>query len=189
MPLYVVEGLDGAGKSMQIELLRFKRDFLLFKYPTNKTPELNNYLEKKIEMDEHELFHLFLKDIMAEQQDVRKALEDGKTVVLDRYIFSTIAYEKKGVSYDEGKHIIEKMGFLKPDKVFLIDISPEVSQERKRKQKSLDRYESDLEYLTRVRANFHKLHNEKFLCKDWYLIDGSKDKESTHQQIMKAIIL
>lgn len=188
MPLYVVEGVDGAGKSIQIELLKFKLDFLLFKYPTRKTPELNDYLEKKIEMDEHELFHLFLKDIMAEQQEIRKALEDGKTVILDRYVFSTVAYEKKGVSYEEGKKIIENMNFLKPDKVFLLDIVPELSQERKRKQKSLDRYESDLAYLGKVRSNFHRLYYEKFLCNNWYLIDGSKDKETVHQQIMKILL-
>ena len=188
MPLYVLCGIDGAGKSNQIELLKFKLDFLLFKYPTSKTPELNDYLEKKIEMDEHELFHLFLKDIMAEQQEVRNALENGKTVILDRYVFSTIAYEKKGVSYEEGKNIIERMGFLKPDKVFLLDIVPELSQERKRKQKSLDRYESDLAYLGKVRSNFHRLYYERFLCRDWYLIDGSKDKETVHSQIMNVLI-
>jgi len=180
------EGGDGVGKSIQIELLKKELNAELFKYPTKNTPELYAYLEKKIEMDEKQLFHLFLKDIMNEQSKIKKAKLE-KEIILDRYIFSTLAYEKKGISYEQGKKIIKKMNFIIPDKVILLDIPVEISQKRKLTQKNLDRYESNKIYLEKVRTNFLKLYKEKFLTKNWYLIDGNQSIEEIHQEIMKII--
>jgi len=180
------EGGDGVGKSIQIELLKKELNAELFKYPTKNTPELYAYLEKKIEMDEKQLFHLFLKDIMNEQSKIKKAKLE-KEIILDRYIFSTLAYEKKGISYEQGKKIIKKMNFIIPDKVILLDIPVEISQKRKLTQKNPDRYESNKIYLEKVRTNFRKLYKEKFLTKNWYLIDGNQSIEEIHQEIMKII--
>lgn len=186
--IIIFEGLDGVGKTVQIELLKQKfPNAALFKYPTKNTPELNNYLEKKVEIDQKELFHLFLKDIMNEQQEVRDAIKSGGLVILDRYIFSTIAYEKEGISYDEGKEIIAGMNFIVPDEVLLIDIPPEVSQERKKKQKQLDRYEENFAYLETVRTRFLALYKERYLCKSWHLIDGTKSIEEIHKEILELI--
>ncbi len=188
--LIVFEGIDGCGKGTQIELLakalRVNGPVRVFKYPTSKTPELNDFLEKKREFDQREIFHLFLKDIMNEQSEVRIAASAG-VVILDRYVLSTIAYEKDGVSSDEARKIVSGMDFIKPDLVVLMDIDPLVCQERKRKQKSLDRYEADVKYLAKVRMNFLKLQEERFLTPNWYKIDASQDIQSVHEDIVKLI--
>ncbi|MFA6530803.1 MAG: dTMP kinase [Candidatus Micrarchaeia archaeon] len=186
--LIVFEGIDGCGKGTQIELLKKELGGTLeiFKYPTNKTPELNEFLEKKKEFDQREVFHLFLKDIMNEQDEVREKLKAG-IVVLDRYVLSTAAYEKDGISSSEAKKIISGMGFLKPDLVILMDMDPKVSQERKRKQKSLDRYEADVKYLENVRKNFLELAKERFLTPNWHIIDASQSVSVVHQKIMDVV--
>jgi dTMP kinase len=148
---------------------------------------LNDYLEKKVDLAPKSLFLLFLSDIANEQRKIKAALEDGKTVILDRYVFSTIAYEVNEFLYPQAKKIVEGIGFLRPDMVVLLDITPEVSQERKAKQKALDRYEEDREYLRKVRENFLRLYEEKFLCEDWKKIDGSKSIEEVHREIAKAL--
>lgn len=184
--LVVFEGIDGCGKETQIRLLREKRpDAAVFKYPTRSYQMLNDYLEKKVSIDPKSLFMLFLADIAEEQQKVKKALSENKLVVLDRYVFSTLAYEVNGISYERGKKIVESVGFLKPDKVILLDITPETSQERKRKQKELDRYEEDVAYLGTVRSNFLKLHGERFLTPNWHKIDAGKGIAAVHADIMK----
>ncbi len=184
----VIEGLDGSGKGAQIELLKRKfPNAALFKYPTGNTPELNAYLERKIEIDAKRLFHLFLKDIMAEQREVRKAMKSSGLVILDRYVFSTIAYEKEDINYNEAKKIVASMGFLVPDSVVLIDIPANLSQERKRKQKQLDRYEENAAYLESVRHRFLALYKENFLCPNWYLIDGRKSIDEIHKEILAII--
>jgi dTMP kinase len=186
--MYVIDGPDGTGKGTQIELLKKKfPDALFLKYPTVNFQMLNDYLEKKIELDPKSLFLLFLSDIANEQEKIRMAEEEGKTVFLDRYVFSTIAYELDKVGYDQAKEIIEALEFLRPEKVILLDISPEVSQERKKAQKDLDRYESDTEYLGKVRDNFLKLYEDRFLCEEWIKIDASLSVEEVHKQIMAAL--
>ncbi|MFH0885294.1 MAG: dTMP kinase [Candidatus Micrarchaeota archaeon] len=186
--LIVFEGLDGSGKTVQIELLRKKYpDAMVFKYPTKSFQMLNDYLEKKLELSSKSLFLLFLSDIANEQELVRVALDSGKTVILDRYVFSTISYELADIHFPQAKKIVEGLGFLKPDEVILLDIPPEVSQERKMKQKKLDRYEENRDYLAKVRGNFLRLEEERFLTPNWHKVDASKGIESVHADIMKLL--
>jgi len=186
--LVVIEGCDGCGKGTQIELLRTSfPDCAIFKYPTRGFSMLNDYLERKVELDPKSLFLLFLSDIANEQRKVKAALDEGKLVILDRYVFSTIAYELDDISYSQGKRIVESVGFIRPDKVVLLDVPSEVSQQRKRLQKALDRYESDIEYLEKVRSNFLNLCEDRFLCRDWVKIDATKSVDGVHSMIMKAM--
>lgn len=186
--MIVIEGGDGTGKGTQVELLKKGfPDAVFFKYPTRNFPMLNDYLEKKIELDPKSLFLLFLADIANEQEKIRIAQEEGKAVFLDRYVFSTIAYELDKISYEQAKEIIEALDFIRPQKVILLDISPEESQERKKAQKDLDRYESDIGYLGKVRDNFIRLYEERFLCEDWVKIDASKSVEEVQKEIVKAL--
>jgi dTMP kinase len=186
--LAVIEGIDGCGKGTQIKLLQEEYpDAVVFKYPTRKFQLLNDYLEKKLELSPKSLFLLFLSDIANEQKKVKEALEQGKTVILDRYVFSTISYEVNEFLFPQAKKIVEGIGYLKPDRVILLDITPEVSQERKSKQKALDRYEEDMAYLRKVRDNFLRLEEETFLCSDWKRIDASRTVEAVHKDILKAL--
>lgn len=185
--LVVIEGIDGSGKETQIKLLKEELGCTVFKYPTRSYQMLNDYLEKKISIDPKSLLLLFLADIAQEQEEIKKALNNNKLVVLDRYVFSTIAYECNGIDYEHGKKIIESVGYLKPDAVILLDIDARVSQERKRKQKELDRYEEDIAYLAKVRLNFLKLYEERFLTPNWHKVDASKDIMSVHAEIMRVL--
>jgi len=186
--LVVIEGCDGCGKGTQIELLRTSfPDCAVFKYPTSSFSMLNDYLDKKVELDPKSLFLLFLSDIANEQKRVKAALDEGKLVILDRYVFSTIAYELDGISYAQGKKIVESVGFIRPDKVVLLDVPSDVSQQRKRLQKALDRYESDISYLEKVRKNFLHLWEDRFLCKDWVKIDATQTVDEVHSGMIKAL--
>ena len=187
MPLIVVDGVDGTGKNTQIELIKQKHDCVVFKYPTAKYQMLNDYLEKKVTLDPKALFLLFLADIAEDQKNVKKALDEGRLVILDRYVFSTISYEVNSIDYENGKKIVEGIGFLKPDMVLLLDIDAKTSQERKKAQKKLDRYEENAEYLEKVRSNFLKLAEERFLTTNWHKIDATGDINSVHQEIMKLL--
>lgn len=185
--LIVFEGVDGCGKSTQVNLLKEKLGALVFKYPTRKYPMLTDFLEKKVSLDPKALFLLFLADIADDQENVRKALAEGKTVILDRYVFSTLAYEVNGITPRNGAKIVEGVGYLKPDKVLLLDIDSKTSQERKSAQKELDRYEENAAYLEKVRLNFLALAEERFLTPSWHTIDATKDVESIHSEIMKLL--
>ncbi len=186
--LIVFEGLDGAGKTAQIDLLRDKfPDLVVFKFPTRNYPMLNDYLEKKISIDPKSLFLLFLADISELQNKMKDALDQGKLVVLDRYVFSTIAYECNGISHERAMKIIESIGYLIPNLVILLDLDGKTSQDRKKKQKALDRYEENVKYLDLVRQNFLKLHSERFLTGNWHKIDATKDINSIYREIVALL--
>lgn len=185
--LLVIEGIDGCGKGTQADLLCKKLDCKLFKYPTTKFSMLNDYLEKKVNLDPRSLFLLFLSDIMNEQEQVAEALDSHEFVILDRYVFSTIAYEKQGIEFEQGEKIIDTLGFMKPDNVILLDIPAEVSQDRKQKQKQLDRYEEDISYLRIVRENFLRLKKERFLTPNWHKVDSTRDVQDIHNDILDIL--
>ncbi|MEW6749324.1 MAG: dTMP kinase [Candidatus Micrarchaeota archaeon] len=188
MSIVVFEGIDGCGKDTQIKLLKEKNpDAVVFKYPTKSFQMLNDYLEKKVDLAPKSLFLLFLADIANEQKKVKEAADAGKLVILDRYVFSTIAYEVNEFHYPQAKKIVDGMGFIRPDTVLLLDITAEVSQERKAKQKQLDRYEENRDYLRQVRDNFVRLEEEKFLTPNWHRIDATKSVEDVHSKITRAL--
>ncbi|MGC9005091.1 MAG: dTMP kinase [Candidatus Micrarchaeia archaeon] len=181
--MIVFEGIDGCGKNTNITLLQSEYEFEVIKFPRDKYSLLTDFLHGKIEISRKALFLLFLSDIM----DGISKVSDEKPVFLDRYFFSTIAYEVNGIEYDTAKQIISSLSPPKPDAVILLDISPEISMERKIQQKGLDRYERDVEYLTKVRGNFLKLYKEKFYTPNWFLIDGNRPIMHVYEDVKATV--
>lgn len=174
----VFEGIDGTGKDTQIELLKKDFNFKHFKYPTSKFSILRDYLDGKISLEKKSSFLLFLADILDEQ----KKLAEAESSIVDRYVYSTIAYELDEIGFEQSKEIVDNIGFLKPDLVVLLDIPAETAQKRKTAQKELDRYEEDFEYLERVRGKFMELAKESYHSK-WVVIDAEGSVEEVNAKI------
>ena len=104
--LVVLEGLDGAGKSTQVKKLK---DYLLEKcgtleyihFPRYEAPVYGSLISRFLRGDfgSNEAVHpqlvalLFAEDRHGAGPSIRQALEAGKTVLLDRYVYSNIAYQ------------------------------------------------------------------------------------------------
>ena len=104
--LIVVEGLDGAGKSTQVKRLR---EYLTERcgsleyihFPRYEAPVYGDLISRFLRGDfgSNEAVHpqlvalLFAEDRHGAAPVMRKALEEGKTVLLDRYVYSNIAYQ------------------------------------------------------------------------------------------------
>lgn len=104
--LVVLEGLDGAGKSTQVKLLR---DYLTQKYgeveyihfPRYDAPVYGELISRFLRGDfgDNTQVHpqlvalLFAEDRHAAAAEIRSALQEEKTVLLDRYVYSNIAYQ------------------------------------------------------------------------------------------------
>lgn len=186
MTIVVIEGIDGSGKDTQIEQLRPEHPFRYFKYPTPHNAKIQAYLQKKLDVGGNELVDLFLDDIYAEQEKLKAASEEG-LVIVDRYVFSTIAYEAHLMGFEEIQKRVKRKRFLAPDKVILLDLPAAVSYERKKKQKALDRYEENVAYLESVRQNFLHLFREKFLCPRWVKIDAAQSVAGVQRLILKEL--
>lgn len=104
--LIVLEGLDGAGKSTQVKKLK---EYLqqrcgtleYIHFPRYNAPVYGDLISRFLRGDfgTNESVHpqlvalLFAEDRHGAGPVIRKALEEGKTVLLDRYVYSNIAYQ------------------------------------------------------------------------------------------------
>lgn len=190
--LIVFEGIDGSGKETQVNAIaeHFKSQrmqFILKKYPSGRTKEVKSHLLGEKELSPEDLFVHFLKDIRADQFEIQDAVSKGKFAVLDRYVFSTLAYQGVALGYERGKAAIMQMGFLSPDLVILLDVEPAEGMKRKAGMKALDRFERDFEFLGKVRENYLRMERERFLCDSWLKIDASASPKDISLQIQKEI--
>jgi dTMP kinase len=179
----VFEGIDGSGKDTQLELLKKTLKFRHFKYPTQKFSQLRDHLDGKIKLERKGLFLAFLADQANEQEEVAKS----ELAIADRYVFSTVAYEKGAYTLAEAKKIVIDISLLKPDLVILLDISPEAAQKRKAAQKKLDAYESDLAHLREVRERFLQLAKENFYAKRWVVINADEPVEKVQEHVKAEV--
>lgn len=104
--LVVLEGLDGAGKSTQVKKLREYLEqrcpsLVYIHFPRYDAPVYGDLISRFLRGDfgSNEAVHpqlvalLFAEDRHGAGPIIKKALEDGKTVLLDRYVYSNIAYQ------------------------------------------------------------------------------------------------
>jgi dTMP kinase len=185
--LIVFEGIDGSGKGTQIELLKkyFKKnkiDCFVFKYPTAKAKEIRDFLNLKIEWEEDEAFLKYIQDIKNEQPKVLEALTKGQ-VILDRYFYSTIAYQSINAPIEKRMEQIKEFKLQKADLVFWLDIEPEDAIKRKTILKVPDRFEQDIKKLQTIRKNYEKLYKINYMAKKWVKIDSKKAKEEIFKEI------
>jgi len=193
MTFIVIEGLDGCGGETQTKLL--KKYFIKNKIPHKifRSPDYNSptgkriklYLDEKIELNPEDAFKLFASDTLLTSKKIEK---EGKLVVMDRYITSTIVYQAaRGFDFEKGIEFTESMDYQKPDAIIYINIKPETSMGRKRKEKGkLDYHESKLNYLKKVRK-FYLQEAKRNVLSKWYIIDGEKSIQDVHKDILRIV--
>lgn len=173
----IIEGLDGSGKTTQAVLLTKK---LSESYNVFCTAEPSNgkigtfiresclYGEKRIPTEAEAL--LFAADRIEHiQNEIRLALDEGKLVICDRYIYSSLAYQgSAGLSLDWIKTINARA--LQPDVAFFIDVDPKRVLERLQRKKSVM---ETLETQQKVREVYLKFVEKGELL----IIDGDKPKD------------
>jgi dTMP kinase len=180
------EGGEGCGKSTQSRLLLKKLEqqnvpVVLTHEPggTALGNELRKTLKRKRDSfisPQAELFLLAASRAQLVAEVIRPALEEGKVVLCDRFTHSTLVYQGYGRGLDfTAIKMVNNMatGYLNPDLIILLDISPEQGLARKRSLK--DRFElEDLSFHRRVREGYLKMAAAE--PDRWLVIDASLPK-------------
>lgn len=104
--LVVLEGLDGAGKSTQVKKLRTYLESIFgnieyIHFPRYDTPVYGDLISRFLRGDfgDNDTVHpqlvalLFAEDRHGAAPEMKEALKKGRTVLLDRYVYSNIAYQ------------------------------------------------------------------------------------------------
>ena len=168
------EGIDGCGKSTNIENLRkyLKKkeyDVQVFREPggTVLSEQIRNILLNSEEdihpIAESLLFSAARAQLVATR--IRPVLEKGGIVILDRFYDSTTAYQGYGreiipVWQIEQLNALATQN-LEPDITFYLRLSPEEAEQRRIRERSEDRLErSGTAFFHRVSKGFDKLASE-----------------------------
>lgn len=200
--LIVLEGVDGTGKNTQRKLLEEHltgrglnvryRHYPDYDHEYGKL--LRSYLELERELDVKEQFLLYIMDMVKDIKEVADEMNEGCIEIMDRYYFSTAAYQSaNGFGYENAKQVIGILGLRKPDIAFLIDMPVEVSMERKDRQKVIDensksdRHEADASLQERTRKYYKKMVDEGFGASRWIVVDGTKTPEEISRQIASEV--
>jgi dTMP kinase len=171
--LIVFEGLDGAGKSTQIralaQALRARgEEVVCSKEPTDGpfgAALRRSAKTGRLPIDEE--IGLFLKDRRQHVEElIQPALDRGAYVLLDRYYFSTCAYQgARGVDPEELRSRNEAFA-PRPDLLVILEIEPEDGLARvRRRGDEADAFEQ-LESLRRVKAIFDRFTGDWILRLD-----------------------
>lgn len=163
------EGLEGSGKSTQIDrvctyLKENKHDILYLREPGGIpiSEKIRDILLDVANADmTHECEMLLYMAARAQlvRQIIGPALESGQTVICDRFLDSTIAYQ--GYGHDMNIDLIKDLGefvteHVKPDLTIIFDIDP--AQGLGRIQGEKDRIEQrDIDYHARVRTGYQEI--------------------------------
>jgi dTMP kinase len=183
-----IEGLDGCGKTTQAKLL-VKR--LLKSHNAVYTAEPSRgkigafirksclYGEKRLSSVAEAL--LFAADRVEHvENEVLPALKQGRLVVSDRYVYSSLAYQGAAVLSLEW---IEKINehALRPDFAVFIDVDPKIVMQRLKPNKSVM---ENLETQRKVREVYLKYVAKGELVR----IDGDKPKEEVAEALSAAVV-
>jgi len=169
--LIVIEGIDGAGKSTQakalIRRLRSKgRPAVYFREPSRGKwgRELKRKAKQAGSLTPEQELDLFLKDRRENvDKNLKPALAAGKVVVLDRYYFSTIAYQgAKGLDRARIKRLNEAFA-PKPDLVFILDLGAGEGLARISGRRRKDVLFERASYLVKVRRIFRSFKGRRFV--------------------------
>jgi len=191
------EGIEGSGKSTQIELIEeliSAKGYQVKKLREPGTTELgekirNIFLEKTTETVDPitEAFLLYASRKHLDQNFLRQNLNDGAIVIADRYADATLAYQSygKGLDHNFVKLIHDSSQLLSPDLTFYMDISAELSRERI-SDREMDRMESEsIDFFKKVREGYLQIAQDN--PERVVVLDANKTIDELHESIKKII--
>lgn len=189
--LIVFEGIDGTGKSTQCELLAkslTERDMpnIALAEPTRGTwgTKIRRLLSEGREgISPQEELSWFVNDRKEDiELNIMPALEDNKVVLMDRYYFSTAAYQG-ALGLDPEQIRLENETFAPmPDRVLIFLTSPETCLERIESSRDQKSAFEKLDYLQNVQNIFKSFEGPNIR-----FIDSVGSVPEVHQKVLSAI--
>ncbi len=184
-----IEGLDGSGKTTHAH--RLVRNLQKLEYDAVYTTEpsrgeIGKFIRASVLQGEKRLprvveaFLFALDRVDHLDKMVKPALKEGKLVISDRYVYSSLAYQ--GAAGLDIKWIeeINRLAIL-PDLAIYIDVSPEVAVKRIRRNKSVM---ETLETQRRVQEVYMKFVKKGKLVP----LDGDRKKSEVETDVLKMVL-
>lgn len=210
--LLVIDGIDGSGKTTQIELLKqylasqglaLQVEIISFpRYGDNLYVDLvQKYLEGEFgpigQIDSHFIALAYAGDRMLAKGQIEKWLSEGKIVIANRYVSASKAH--LGVNISEEKRTefvnwIDKLEYEtnrlpKEDMTIILNVDPGNAQENARQDDIKDIHEEDLTHLQKAALLFSELAKDD---PSWVVVNCMENgkmqtKEVIHQKVIDVL--
>lgn len=134
--LILIEGLDRSGKSTQAARLAARLGARLFRFPDRLTAVgklINEYLtNEECNLPDEAAHLLFSANRWEVAREMEQVLASGTSVVLDRYVYSGVAYSLAKDNLNDAQWLLNPdRGLPKPDLTLFLTISLEELSLRK----------------------------------------------------------
>lgn len=187
------EGIDGAGKTTQIDaleawLVSTGREVVRTREPGG-TP-LGEKIRAMLLNDDMDVTAETLLFFASRAEHIARvivpALARGAWVLSDRFTDATYAYQVGGKGFDPAKvEALEALvqGSLQPFRTILFDIAPEEAARRLAKARAADRFEREsFDFFTRVREAY--LHRAERSPERFVILDAAQSPQAITEELL-----
>lgn len=194
----VMEGPDGSGKTTQINLLKEYLEEAGYECLITREPGgtvIGEEIRQLILNPEHkemspvtEMLLYAASRAQLVHEVIGPALEEGKIVISDRFVDSSIVYQgiarKLGISTVSAVNA-PGIGIYRPDGIFFIDLSEAEGLRRKKEQKNLDRMEQEgIDFHHMVSEGYRKVLSDR---PEVMKIDGGRSIDTIQKKIRNHV--
>ena len=194
----VMEGPDGSGKTTQINLLKEYLEEAGYECLITREPGgtvIGEEVRQLILNPEHkemspvtEMLLYAASRAQLVHEVIGPALEEGKIVISDRFVDSSIVYQgiarKLGISTVSAVNA-PGIGIYRPDGIFFIDLSEAEGLRRKKEQKNLDRMEQEgIDFHHMVSEGYRKVLSGR---PEVMKIDGGRSIDTIQKKIRNHV--
>lgn len=165
----IAEGMDFAGKTATLNKLKEiygSDDTVVF---TREPGGLDNPISEDVrnlvlngpDMDATTEAYLFAASRAEHTKRIKKLLDQGKTVICDRFIYSSLYYQgiMKGVGHKKVFNLNkEALNGVEPDLIFFFIVSEEEKNRRMRTRSEVNRLDKESNEVSSLEANLNYLN-------------------------------
>lgn len=193
----VLEGIEGSGKTTLAKNLKDKLTSLGFDVVVTRepggVPSAESIRNNIMDYDVDKKAELMLFLAARREHLVKKVLpllEEGKIIICDRFMYSSLAYQGygRGLDIEEIRNLHKfVLGDFKADMTFYIDISTETSMKRKNNEEvEINRMDKEeIGFYERVRNGYRELISHDDLA---YEINGERSINEVTEDIIGKIV-
>ena len=172
-PLIIFEGIECSGKSKQLNNViiyqkKNKKKFLYLREPggTKNSEKLRKLiLNNKSNFNKFTDFLLYMASRSENMEKVIKKYYKKRIILIDRFIYSTLAYQHYGFGIN--KNLIDSLNNyiltnVKPDHIFFHTVSNKNLMKRLQKRKTKNKYDKfNFKFYNKVQSGFKKIFKNK----------------------------
>jgi len=184
-----IEGIDGSGKTTQARRLvsNLRRKGFDVIYTTEPSSGRVGRLIRRYVLNRKRRVPIALEALLfaADRVDhleakIKPALESGKVVVCDRYVYSTLAYQGAAGLDLKWIELINRFALV-PDLALFLDVPPEIVVGRLKRKRSVMETPQNQQ---RVREVYMRMVKDGHLV----LVDGNKPVGDVSRDVLRVVL-